>query len=304
MRHAVPLVVLALLAACGAACSGGGLPDGVKVAGKVGRQPTVTIPGSEPGGKLGVRTLHAGKGERVAAGDLVAANYVGYRWNGHDHNLIASSYDSGRPAMFPYGHLVPGLDKALSGQRPGGRVMAVIPPGQGYGVNGYAPMRIGGGDSLVFVLDVIAVYPNSVGARGRALPQPDPALPKVTAGAVPSLTIPSVRPPSRLQVRTIVQGTGRPVEARQLVVFHDLGRIWRDGRTFESSRGRGHPDSVVVGARQMLPGWDRAVIGRPVGSRVLVVVPPGQGYGAKGHPASGITKNDTLAFVIDIIAAY
>jgi peptidylprolyl isomerase len=301
MRRAAPLVLLALLLT---ACSGGGLPEGLKVAGAIGRQPTVTIPGSGPGGKLEVKTLHKGKGMPIAAGDLVAADYVGYRWNGGDHKLIASSYDSGRPAMFPYGHLVPGLDRALAGQRPGGRVMAVIPPGQGYGANGYAPLQIGGGDSMVFVLDVLAAYPNGAGASGRPLPQSEAGLPKVSAGATPSMRIPRVRPPSKLQVRTIVQGTGKPVQRRQLVVFHDLGQIWRDGKVFESSRGRGHPDSVVVGARQMLAGWDRAVMGRPVGSRVLVVVPPGEGYGAKGHAASGITRSDTLAFVIDIIAAY
>jgi FKBP-type peptidyl-prolyl cis-trans isomerase len=304
MRRAALGVVFALVAASAAACSGGGLPDGVKVTGAVGRQPTVTIPGSKPGGDLGVKTLHAGKGPKVAAGDLVAANYVGYRWNGSDHKLIASSFDSGRPAMFPYGHLVPGLNRALAGQRPGGRVMAVIPPGQGYGANGYAAMQIGASDSLVFVLDVLAAYSNSAAARGTPVAQSGPGLPRVTTGPVPSMTIPSVRPPAKLQVRTIVQGTGRPVEARRLVVYHDLGQIWRNGKTFESSRGRGHPDSVVVGAGQMLSGWDRAVVGKPVGSRVLVVVPPSQGYGKKGHAASGITRRDTLAFVIDIIAAY
>jgi FKBP-type peptidyl-prolyl cis-trans isomerase len=304
MRRAVPLALLVFLAAAATACSGGDLPDGLKVAGALGRQPTVTIPKSGPRGKLAVKTLHEGKGDKITNGDLVAANYVGYRWNGGDHKLIASSYDSGRPAMFPYGHLVAGLDKALAGQRPGARVMAVIPPGAGYGVNGYAPMQIGGNDSLVFVLDVIAAYHNGAGARGRPQLQPDTRLPQVSAGAAPTMKIPSARPPARLQVRTIIQGGGRPVEARQLVVFHDLGQIWRNGKMFESTRGRGHPDSVVVGAGQMLAGWDRAVVGRPVGSRVLVVIPPGDGYGAKGHSASGITRGDTLAFVIDIIAAY
>lgn len=300
MRRAALLVPLVLAASC----SGGGLPDGLKVAGTRGRQPTVTIPGGGPSGRLNIKTLHKGKGGQVANGDLVAANYVGYRWNGTDHKLIANSYDSGRPAMFPYGHLVPGLNKALAGQRAGGRVMAVIPPGQGYGANGYAPLQIGGGDSMVFVLDVLAVYGNDASAKGRAVAQSGAGLPRVTTGATPSMTIPSTPPPAKLQVRTIVQGTGPPVEARQLVVYHDLGQIWRNGTVFESSRGRGHPDSVVVGARQMLAGWDRAVVGRPVGSRVLVVVPPSEGYGAKGHVASGITRRDTLAFVIDILAAY
>jgi peptidylprolyl isomerase len=302
MRRAVPLVLLPLLTA--AACSGGGLPDGLKVAGAVGRQPTVTIPKSGPGEKLAVRTLHGGKGAKVTDGDLVVANYVGYRWNGGDHRLIASSYESGRPAVFPYGRLVTGLNKALEGQRPGGRVMAMVPPSQGYGANGYAPMQIGGGDSLVFVLDVIAAYHNGAGAQGRSLPQADSKLPQVTAAAAPAMKIPSAAPPAKLQISSVIQGTGQPVRAHQLVVFHDVGQIWRNGKVFESSRDRGRPDSVVVGTGQMLAGWDRAVVGRPVGSRVLVVIPPRDGYGAKGHAASGITARDTLAFVIDIIAAY
>jgi peptidylprolyl isomerase len=240
----------------------------------------------------------------VTDGDLVVADYVGYRWNGGDHRLISSSYEAGRPAVFPYGHLVAGLDKALAGQRPGGRVMAVIPPAQGYGAAGYAPMQIGSGDSLVFVLDVIAAYPNTSTAKGAAQPQSDARLPHVSEAATPTMRIPATAPPKTLQVKTIVKGTGRPVEARQLVVFHDVGQIWRTGKVFESTRDRGRPDSVVVGARQMIGGWDRAVVGRPVGSRVLVVIPPKDGYGAKGHSASGIGGHDTLAFVIDILAAY
>jgi FKBP-type peptidyl-prolyl cis-trans isomerase len=304
MRRAIPLALLVLGSAVATACSGGGLPDGLKIAGALGRQPTVTIPKSGPGGDLAVKTLHGGKGAKIANGDLVAADYVGYRWNGGDHKLIASSYDAGRPAMFPYGHLVPGLNKALAGQKPGARVLAVIPPGDGYGANGYAPMQIGSGDSLVFVLDVLAAYPNSAGPQGRPQPQPDTSLPSVTTGPTPAMKVPSGRPPAKLQVRTIIQGTGKPVETRQVVVYHDLGQIWRGGKVFESTRSRGHADSVTVGARQMLDGWDRAVVGKPVGSRVLVVIPPSAGYGAKGHAASGITRNDTLAFVIDILAAY
>lgn len=302
MRCAVPLALLSLLAVT--ACSGGSLPDGLKVVGAVGKQPAVTIPASGPGGKLEVKTLHEGKGAKVADGDLVVANYVGYRWNGTDHRLIASSYDSGHPVMFPYGRLVTGLNKALQGQRPGGRVMAVIPPGQGYGSAGYSQLQIGGSDTLVFVLDVIAAYHNGSGAQGSPRPQNDPRLPQVSGAATPTVKIPAAAPPAGLRVETVVQGTGKPVEAHQLVVFHDLGKIWRNGKTFESSRDRGHPDSVVVGEQQMIAGWDKAVVGRPVGSRVLVVVPPKYGYGAKGHSAAGIGGRDTLVFVVDIIAAY
>lgn len=293
------VLVLLLTAACG-----GGLPDGLKVTGGPGRAPAVVIPRSGPGGGLAVRTLRKGRGAAIGDGDLVVADYVGYRWHGGDHKLIASSYDAGRPAVFPYGRRVSGLNEAFRGQRPGARVLAVIPPGQGYGANGDPALQVGAADSLVFVLDVRAAFGDGAVASGRPQPQRDPGLPVITGGATPAMRIPHTAPPGGLQVRTLVQGAGPPVEARQLVVFQDIGQVWRTGKVFESTRGRGGPDSAVVGAGQMLSGWDRAVVGRPVGSRMLVVIPPKYGYGARGHAGSGITGTDTLAFVIDILAAY
>jgi peptidylprolyl isomerase len=300
MRRLAPAAFVLLLAT---AC-GGGLPDGLKVVGQAGKQPTVTVPGSAPDDKLAIHTLHKGTGAPVSDGDLVVANYVGYRWHGDKHQLIANSYESGRPAVFPYGRLVTGLNKALQGQRTGARVLAVVPPNQGYGTAGNAALQVGADDSLVFVLDVIAAFHNSATASGRPQPQLEADLPSVTTGATPSMTIPHRVPPPGLQVRTIIQGTGRPVKAHQLVVFHDLGQVWRSRKVFESSRDRGRPDSVVVGAGQMIAGWDRAVVGKPVGSRVLVVIPPRYGYGGRGHAGSGIRGRDTLAFVVDILAAY
>ena len=41
----------------------------------------------------------------------------------------------------------------------------------------------------------------------------------------------------------------------------------------------------------------------PVGSRVLIAVPPDQGYGEAGNPDAGIKGTDTLYFVIDVLAA-
>jgi peptidylprolyl isomerase len=45
------------------------------------------------------------------------------------------------------------------------------------------------------------------------------------------------------------------------------------------------------------------VVGQTVGSRVLLVVPPADGYGAAGSASVGIDGTDTLVFVVDILAA-
>ncbi len=53
----------------------------------------------------------------------------------------------------------------------------------------------------------------------------------------------------------------------------------------------------------MIAGWDRGLVGQPVGSQVLLIVPPDDGYGAEGKPEIKIKGTDTLVFVVDILDA-
>ena len=82
------------------------------------------------------------------------------------------------------------------------------------------------------------------------------------------------------------------------------GVTWDDGKVFDSSLkdGRG-PFSFPVGQQSVIPGWDKAVEGAKVGDRLLVVVPPDQGYGKEGTPDGSIKPNSTLVFTIDVLGA-
>jgi len=53
---------------------------------------------------------------------------------------------------------------------------------------------------------------------------------------------------------------------------------------------------------QLIPAWNTGLVGVPVGSRVMLVVPPAQGYGKNGQASAGIKPTDTLVFVVDILA--
>ncbi|HEX6233098.1 MAG TPA: FKBP-type peptidyl-prolyl cis-trans isomerase [Jiangellaceae bacterium] len=70
---------------------------------------------------------------------------------------------------------------------------------------------------------------------------------------------------------------------------------------FDNSYDRGEPVGFYVGVGQLIPGWDEGLVGQQVGSRVLLSIPPEQGYGGQeGHDLA----EDTLVFVVDIIDAY
>ncbi|WP_141575072.1 FKBP-type peptidyl-prolyl cis-trans isomerase [Actinomadura sp. WMMA1423] len=306
LRFLPAAAVLAVPLALSAACSGGGV--GVEVSGAFGKLPQVKFPKGEPGDSFAVKTVKEGKGTAARKGDLVVADYVGYRWNKGGRKLLASSYSKGEPGAFPTGQLVPGLAKAFDGVRPGSRVVTRIPPKDGFGGEGDPKHQVGGDDTLVYVLDVRAVYPRTAGPHGaRQAPAAQAGLPRVAdaaAGQAPAVTMPRTAPPKRLQAQTLVKGDGPVVRKGQLVALQYGGYFWRDGKVFNSSWSQGHPFAAMIGTGQVMAGWDQGLVGRPVGSRVLLVVPPSLGYGAKGLPQFGIKGNDTLVFVVDLLGAH
>jgi peptidylprolyl isomerase len=89
----------------------------------------------------------------------------------------------------------------------------------------------------------------------------------------------------------------------ELLIADYLGQVW-GGKTFDNSYDRKEPIGTPIGVGQVIPGWDSALVGKKLGSRVLVVVPPADGYGSKGNTDAGIKGTDTLAFVIDLVNAY
>jgi FKBP-type peptidyl-prolyl cis-trans isomerase len=120
----------------------------------------------------------------------------------------------------------------------------------------------------------------------------------------PTITIPSgVTPPGTLQVRTLIKGTGHVVRSGQEIAVQYTGVIWRTGEVFDSSWSSKSPLTTVIGAGQVIKGWDDGLVGQTVGSRVMLVVPPADAYGSAGSSQAGITGTDTLAFVVDILAA-
>ena len=62
------------------------------------------------------------------------------------------------------------------------------------------------------------------------------------------------------------------------VRIHYTGRL-DDGTVFDSSEGR-DPLEFVVGAGQVIPGFDQAVSGMETGEEKTVTIPAGEAYGA------------------------
>lgn len=109
-------------------------------------------------------------------------------------------------------------------------------------------------------------------------------------------------PTDELRSATLVEGEGPEVEKGDLLVANYLGQVYGGDEPFDESYS-GEPVGFGIGLGQVIEGWDEALVGQTVGSRVVLAIPPAQGYGEQGSPQAGIEGDDTLYFVVDVLGA-
>jgi peptidylprolyl isomerase len=127
-------------------------------------------------------------------------------------------------------------------------------------------------------------------------------------GTTPVVTVPGTAAPSALTQQVLTTGTGAPVAKDDTVIANYVGQTWAEksgkANVFDSSFSRGEPAAFLIGEGQVIPGWDTALVGKTLGSRLLLTIPPADGYGSAGQSAANISGTDTLVFVIDLVSAY
>ncbi len=308
MRRLLATVLLACLVLTGCGSSGSTSLSDVTVSGKPGAKPTVKFEGVYTATKTVTKVLKPGTGATVKMGDKVAVNYIGI--NGKDDKEFDSSFNPKQPTEFTLadGALIKGFISALKGSKVGSRILVAIPPADGYGTSGQPSAGIGKDDTLLFVIDVLGARTVLSRAQGKALPQ-TAGNPTVTLDAkgVPTISKPVGPPPTKLVISPLIQGTGAKVKTGQTITVNYSVSAWSDGHVIESSWQKGSPAELSVGQGQLLPGLDAGLVGQPVGSQVLVVVPQPDGIQtpstATASPKPAVVKPDALVFVIDILDA-
>ena len=173
--------------------------------------------------------------------------------------------------------------------------------------------------------------PQSTAPPSNVPPKPDeaapaPAKPADVPAAPPSTAEPPGTPPpaaaakeSRTPAppkpapakpaftRTDLQvGTGREaLKGRRLRVhytgwLYDTGSADLKGRMFDTSKDRG-PFDFVLGAGQVIPGWDQGFDGMKIGGRRRLIIPSDLAYGVDGAGGGIIPPNATLLFEMELL---
>lgn len=313
---ALTVPILLFTAACGSD-DGKGASDGavVKVEGKAGEKPKITVPkDAKPADKAVTKNLIEGKGATVKKGDLVRLDFSAQTMKGQS---LGSSWtpQPGAKKGGPRAQVVSEVSDQISQQMLPPKVMTAVAGqkvGSRFEVEGTAKALLGGAlnpqagikpeDGLVWVVDVVGAkkVDKKAEAEGEQA-APESGMPEVKAeGAkAATITVPKgEQPPKELKEQVLIKGKGPKVKAGDGLIAQYTGVKWEDGKKFDSSWDHGGATAFQIGTGQVVQGWDKALVGKNVGDRVEIVIPPKMGYGAS--PQHELAKN-TLVFSVDIV---
>lgn len=269
--------------------------DGISVDGAFGEAPAVSFDAPFAIDKTRKRVLIKGTGPKAPKDGILEVNYVGI--NGRTGETFDSSYTRGSASVMSLTQVVAGFQKGLTGAQPGERVLIVIPGSDGYdSAGGSADAGIEVGDTLVFVVDVIAEAVDEPTGKAQS-----PDLP-VTIGqdskGYPTVKIPSgSTAPTNLVAEPIIKGSQRGVEATDYILVKYRTYSWKTGKKIEDT----YPDGDGGQLSSTLDAWKTGLLGMPIGSRVVIIAPDPYPNGNDANPK--VSAGDTLVYVIDIVFA-
>lgn len=297
-RLVVGLAVPILLAT--AACSGGGSTPvkevtlaAVKVSGTPNAKPVVSFKAPIAFKTTTDRIVEhgPGTGPAIERSSLVTVRYVAI--DATDELEFGNSWQ-GKPSTFYVNTVVKGFSDGLIGAHAGDRVLIGSRSQDAFGATGNLASTVHPGDSVIFVVDILKVLPE--------LSTP-PNVPKLTYdanGNPEKFTTDAqvTREPKTLGVYPIIKGPGPVVKSGDNITVEYFGQIYPGGSVFNAWNGQPFPTQIGNGS--VIKGWDQGLVGQRVGSRVVLVIPPSLGYGAKKQ--SGIPPNSTLIFTVQILS--
>lgn len=103
-----------------------------------------------------------------------------------------------------------------------------------------------------------------------------------------------------LKIQDIVVGTGEEAKNGRTLSMHYVGTL-ENGTKFDSSLDRGQPFSFIIGAGEVIQGWEKGVLGMKVGGKRKLIIPAALGYGSRGAGIL-IPPNATLIFEVQLLA--
>lgn len=270
---------------CASVAASGAASESVTVEGDAGELSTATFKTPLTVDDVQATVVSQGEGEKIAEGDYVT--YALSAFSAETGEKLADiGYEPGQlmpvpiSAQNPLGHL-------FGCATVGTRIVGAFPASENAAAE-------------VYIMDLTGTVPlKAWGAEQK----PVAGMPTVTIAddGTPSVTIPDGALPTETKAVALKEGDGYVVGSGDAVLIQYYGVRWSNGESFDSTWEKGGTPYSAL-STQFVPGFQKALEGFPVGSQVLVVIPPVDGYGEGEINADDLT-GETLVFVVDILGA-
>ncbi|MFC7458003.1 FKBP-type peptidyl-prolyl cis-trans isomerase [Brachybacterium sp. GCM10030267] len=237
--------------------------------------------------------ITSGDGETIAEGDTIIWRSV---YSDASTGDVLESWWQGAPANGVQVTAETLGDEAFA-------FLTTVPIGSRVAMAGWQTTTSGQSYALIQASDIDRVV-SPLRADGEAQ-EPSGTFPAVSLdeNGAPSLeSAPEGEAPTETVRETLIQGAGDATREGDYLTMHYTGWNWDSGEQFDSSWERGAPFGFPQGMQKVIPGWDENLLDLPVGSQVMLVVPPAEAYGEEGESEHELA-GQTLLFVIDVLDA-
>lgn len=152
---------------------------------------------------------------------------------------------------------------------------------------------------------LLALAPLVAGCGALSGASADATLPTVrgATGVMPQVRT-AAKVPDGPHVKVLHEGTGPVTKPGQVVVTDAEIRVWQGNRHLLGTYDTHQPTTISLDGKHVSQTWNKALLGRAAGSRVLLVSPATEGFGPDGRAPAGVQPSDTLIDVFDIIGGY
>lgn len=275
-------------AACDRSVDANGVSDAVTITGDFGAEPDVEVFAPVHVTKSSFTDVIVGEGRPLVNDTQLMMAELSLYSGETGKAIFTSPYDEASASLAnieAWSSQSPGLATALQCATEGSRVVAALTP-EDFGAETAQSLGVARDEAVIFVIDVVDVFLSK--AEGALQFNDARNIPTVVRAAdgTPGVIIPDGAAPTAQVEQTLIKGDGEPVQAEQtpLVNFTAVG--W-DDKTVISTTWGATPSTNIAST---VPQVAEALVGKTVGSQILVVTPA-----AEGAPA--------VAYVVDILGA-
>ncbi|MBQ9687982.1 MAG: FKBP-type peptidyl-prolyl cis-trans isomerase [Aeriscardovia sp.] len=281
--------------------------QGVTAKGESGKQPTVSFKKPMTIKENSYAVLIKGTGQQLQSGDRVCTQDITY--NARTGAVIDSTWTKNTPVctLVLNSNVKQSYLNIFEAQKVGATIAFGIPgtntstSNTNNSSSSSSSSVANASDSYITALTIVSVSKDLDKAQGTKVTNIPADLPKVTFnsdGVPTSINMNNYKSNGKLVSQDLIQGNGATLTANDTAVVKYSGWILSNGKEFNSD----WKNSVDFQLSNTIKGFQQGLVGKKVGSQVLLVIPPDLGYGSTSN--NGIPANSTLVFVVDILGAY